>query len=163
MRRSPVLQRLLHQSRKGRRPGYEVVIRHAPGVRTSQSDASSDMDLARAPRRAARKKGSGYDNENLLINFPKMIHSPPQFAPLSREFYLSFVDFSFSIYVFFSLDSVTPSSESFVFDFFLCLFFERCLCFPLMNRKRKQVMGWEVISDLYTGYWIALSVLNCFP
>ena len=32
------------------------------GVRTSQSDASSDMDLARAPRRTARKKGSGYEN-----------------------------------------------------------------------------------------------------
>jgi hypothetical protein len=28
------------------------------GVRTSQSDASSDMDLARAPRRTAHKKGS---------------------------------------------------------------------------------------------------------
>jgi hypothetical protein len=31
-------------------------------ARTSQSDASSDMDLARAPRRTARKKGSGYEN-----------------------------------------------------------------------------------------------------
>ena len=28
----------------------------------SQSDASSDMDLASAPRRTARKKGSGYEN-----------------------------------------------------------------------------------------------------
>jgi hypothetical protein len=27
-----------------------------------ESDASSDMDLARAPRRTARKKGSGYEN-----------------------------------------------------------------------------------------------------
>ena len=33
------------------------------GVRTSQSDASRNMDLARAPRRTARKKGSGYENE----------------------------------------------------------------------------------------------------
>ena len=32
------------------------------GVRTSQSDASSDMDLVRAPRRTTRKKGSGYEN-----------------------------------------------------------------------------------------------------
>jgi hypothetical protein len=32
------------------------------GVRTSQSDASSDMDFPRAPRRTARKKGSGYEN-----------------------------------------------------------------------------------------------------
>jgi hypothetical protein len=32
------------------------------GVRTSQSDASRNMDLARAPRRTARKKGSGYEN-----------------------------------------------------------------------------------------------------
>ena len=36
------------------------------GVRTSQSDASSDMDLARAPRRTARKKGSGYENDYRL-------------------------------------------------------------------------------------------------
>ena len=34
------------------------------GVRTSQSDASSDMDLARATRRTARKKGSGYENDH---------------------------------------------------------------------------------------------------
>ena len=35
------------------------------GVRTSQSDASSDMDLARAPPRTARKKGSGYENGDI--------------------------------------------------------------------------------------------------
>jgi hypothetical protein len=37
------------------------------GVRTSQSDASSDMDLARASRRTARKKGSGYENALRLM------------------------------------------------------------------------------------------------
>jgi hypothetical protein len=40
-----------------------MVRKEISGVRTSQSDASSDMDLARAPRRTARKKGSGYENE----------------------------------------------------------------------------------------------------
>jgi hypothetical protein len=29
------------------------------------------MDLARAPRRAARKKGSGYENAGLLARLPK--------------------------------------------------------------------------------------------
>ena len=40
------------------------------GVRTSQSDASSDMDLARAPRRTARKKGSGYENGSIPARGP---------------------------------------------------------------------------------------------
>jgi hypothetical protein len=48
------------------------------GVRTSQSDASSDMDLARAPRRTARKKGSGYENGVNSIAYRLIFDRPLQ-------------------------------------------------------------------------------------
>jgi hypothetical protein len=67
------------------------------GVRTSQSDASSDMDLARAPRRTARKKGSGYENDykreidnqmiKMIINFPFVIQNDWKSANFARIYY----------------------------------------------------------------------------